>query len=710
MTEPRELHVSIDGADDAGLVIQTFAGSEQMSQMFQYELELVSTKRDVAFDQIVGKGCTVTFDLPEDRQRFFHGIISRFSQTPGAGAYSRYQAVVVPKLWLMTQKSNCRIFQKTDYPTIADVIFGLLDENEIAYESHLDTSLYRPWEYIVQYRETDFGFISRLMEQEGMYYYFRHEDGNHTLVLCDSPSRHDAFEGYAEIPYGTGEATGPMEQITEWRIEKQVQPAGYRMGDFDFKNPQPSLQSSPNESDFTQEEHELFEYPGEFTDEQTADFVDHASHGERYAQARIQEIRAQSETFRGTGDARGLCTGCKFTLTEDFRGETGNEYLVTSADYRIETGEYEAGAEGSGEETTFSCSFSAIDAALQYRPPRVTPKPMIRGPQTAVIVGNDEIDVDRYGRVKVQFHWDREGQSDRDSSCWVRVSQAWAGARWGAMFLPRQGQEVIVEFLEGDPDRPIITGRVYNERNMPPYELPANKTQSGVKTRSSPNGGEGNFNEIRFEDKKGSEELVIHAEKNESVCVEANRSVSVGHDDSVDVGNDRTLHVAANETYNVDGNRDKHVIGKEKAFIDARQEYYIQGGRVMQVSSGGETYTVYGGRTKTIHVRETATINGPKEETVDGNKDTIVTGSYQVTVNALYHEFVKDHVLGAETSDETLDKTKTITATNKIEFKVGGNSIVIDASKVELKSGGNSIVINASGITQTGAPMINLNP
>ncbi|MFH0878512.1 MAG: type VI secretion system tip protein TssI/VgrG [Lentisphaerota bacterium] len=710
MTEQRQLHVTMPRPNEAELLLQNFSGNEELGRLFQYELDLVSSANAIPFDQIVGQDAVVTLTLPDVGDRYFHGIVSRFSQVAGAGPYFHYQATVVPRLWLLTRRVNCRIFQKADYPTIADVIFGVLQENNIEFEKHLDLSLYREWEYCVQYRESDFNFISRLMEQEGIYYYFKHEEDKHTLILCDAPSKHDAVPEYEQIPYNSDTVSGSTEQISEWIMEKELQTADYRLGDFDFQNPQPLVEGSTNEAPIVADGSEIFDYPGEFTDEFASEYQDHTQHGEQYARIRIQELRAQAEVFRGRGDARGLTTGYVFELQESPRTDQNIRYLVTSAHYQITTGEYETGTDSEEGETTFQCSFTALDAEVQYRPLRATPKPMIRGPQTALVAGASEIDVDRYGRVVVQFHWDREGQSDENASCRVRVVQNWAGARWGGVIIPRKGQEVVVEFLEGDPDRPIITGSVYNEDHMPPYDLPGNKTQLGIKSRSSPEGADSNYNEIRFEEKKGEEELVIHAERNESVSVEADRSVSVGHDDSVDVGNDRTLHVTANDTYNVDGNRDKHVIGKEKAFIDARQEYYIQGGRVMQVSSGGETYTVFGGREKTVHVREKATINGPKEETVDGNKDTIVTGSYQVTVNSLYHEFVKDHVLGAETSDETLDKTKTITATSKIEFTVGGSSITIDASKVEMKMGGNSVMINAGGITITGKPKVDINP
>ena len=280
--------------------------------------------------------------------------------------------------------------------------------------------------------------------------------------------------------------------------------------------------------------------------------------------SRMEEHRAQFEGFEGHGNARGLGAGRMFKLAEHRSQAQNREYLVVSAAYRLRLDSYIASATPVSEDDMFQCAFTALQSTQNYRPARVTPKPLVYGPQTAVVVGpgGEEIYTDQYGRVKVQFHWDRYGKMDENSSCWIRVAQPWAGKSWGMMAIPRIGQEVVVEFLEGDPDRPLITGSVYNNSQMPPYPLPANKTQSGIKSRSSKGGQPAHFNEIRFEDKKGSEQVYIHAEKNLDTSVENCESHSVGANRTKTIGHDETTHVKHNRTETVDHN-ETVTVGKD---------------------------------------------------------------------------------------------------------------------------------------------------
>lgn len=491
MSDNRHVSVTPPSSVDAEIFLRSFYGEDRLSHPFRYELDLLSPTCNIAFDDMMGqdKSITVQLSLPNDETRYFNGHVARLIQTGGVGSLFHYRATVLPKLWFMTRKANCRIFQKSDCPTILDVVLLVLEENAIEIENRLDTARYRPWEYCVQYRESDFSFISRIMEQHGIYYYFEHTAEGHTMILCDSPARHEPFPNYqvrdnlavGDIPYGSGQQGGELDQIDDWIIDKEMQTETIALGDFDFKNPVPVNVQSRNEGDFADAGTEIYDYPGEFTDPYTDAYADHSSHGENYAQARVQQLRAEAEIFRGRGDARGIGPGYKFKLIGNTRGDEDIEYLAVSATYQIDAGAFEAGESSGGADTAFLCDFTAIDASVQYRPPRITAKPIVQGPQTAVVVGDEDIDVDQYGRVHVQFHWDRVGQQNRDSSCWVRVSQAWAGAEWGSMHIPHAGHEVIVEFLEGDPDRPIITGRVYNAQNMPPESLPGNKTHSSIR-------------------------------------------------------------------------------------------------------------------------------------------------------------------------------------------------------------------------------------
>ena len=302
------------------------------------------------------------------------------------------------------------------------------------------------------------------------------------------------------------------------------QPGAYALNDFDFKVPSKKLLAKlANPKDHARAKFEIYDYPGEYLE---------YGEGESYTRLRLEELLAQHESVEAKGNAAGLAVGYLFDLTNCPRQDLNREYLIESATHLVESDAYEtvAGSEGAGK--LYQGEFALIDSKQPYRAPRTTPKPVVQGPQTAMVVGpkGEEIYTDEYGRVKVQFHWDREGQRNQSSSCWIRVSQVWADKQWGAIHIPRIGQEVIVDFLEGDPDQPIITGRVYNGANLPPYALPDNQTQSGIKSRSSKGAGAANFNEIRFEDKKGEEEVYVHAEKDMNVVVENSSTMKVGFD------------------------------------------------------------------------------------------------------------------------------------------------------------------------------------
>jgi type VI secretion system secreted protein VgrG len=418
-----------------------------------------------------------------------------------------------------------------------------------------------------------------MMEQEGIYYYFNHSDGKNELVLCDSPSAHEAFPGYAEMIFRapTHDKNEVGEFIQDWTVEKEVQPGVYTLADFNFKTPKAPIVSNANKSrSHEQSGFEIFDYPGEF---------EVRDEGTQYAKIRMQELQSQHEVVRGRGTTRGVATGAKFKFKADempWKGQD-REYMVCGVAIQADAGEYASGGGGAGE--FFNCSFTVAEAAEQFRAARLTPKPIVQGPQTAIVVGKsgEEIDTDEFGRVKVQFHWDRYSKADETSSCWVRVSQTSAGKEWGAISLPRIGQEVIVEFLEGDPDLPIITGRVYNATNMPPYKLDANKTISTIKTNSSKGGG--GFNEIRFEDKKGEEQIYIHGEKNQDIRIKNDTFEWVGNNQHLVVKKDQFEHVENNRDEIVDADhkekigKDRHlkVVGKEAKAVDGSLSLTVKG-------------------------------------------------------------------------------------------------------------------------------------
>ncbi|MEJ1342434.1 MAG: type VI secretion system tip protein VgrG [Candidatus Sedimenticola sp. (ex Thyasira tokunagai)] len=531
----RNISISTPLGEDV-LVFQRMDASESLSQLFNYELELLSDGGEILYEDLLGQTATVTLTKDDDSKRYFNGYITNFSYGGTQDRFSRYRATLKPWLWFLSRTTDCRIFQQKAVPDIIKEVF-----KEHGFSGYVRDDLigkYHDWEYCVQYRESDLNFVSRLMEQEGIYYHFEHEEGKHTLVLADEVSNHESVNN---IPYFPPDVHNrrEAEHIESWLLNSEVQPGSYRTADFDFEKPKTELQGiSSSPAVHSQAEGEIYDYPGEYTE---------TSVGDNYAKIRLQELQTPYEIAAGSGDARKISVGSLFTLEQFPREDQNREYLITSAEYQICSDDYISGADP-GMAQIYSCKFKAMISDREYRPPRLTRKPVVRGPQTAMVVGpsGEEIWTDQYGRVKVQFHWDRLGKSDENSSCWIRVGQPWAGKTWGGVFLPRIGHEVIVDFLEGDPDRPIITGSVYNADTMPPYTLPDNQTQSGFKSRSSKGGSADNFNELRFEDKKGEEEVYFHAEKDFNRVVENNDTLKVGFEDKED--GDQSVEIYNNQT------------------------------------------------------------------------------------------------------------------------------------------------------------------
>ncbi len=555
------------------LLLRAISGAEGLSSLFSYGLDLLSEDHAVDFDAIVGQNVTVRIECPKGGTRYINGLVSRFSQRRREGRLASYQATVVPALWMLTRTSDCRIFQEQ---TVPDIIKEVMKDHGITDLDDRLTASYREWEYCVQYGETDFNFVSRLMEQEGIYYFFEHQDGKHNLVLCDAPTAHKPFGSYAEVSYRPPrQASTDLEHIRDWSMQKAVRPGAFVHDDFDFKDPMKELETtSTAPASHLGADFEIYDYPGEYVE-----FGD----GQTYARVRMEELAAAHEVVGGDSDARGLCTGYKFTLADYPRQDQCREYLLTSVSLNARSDQYDSGDEAGG--AFFSCSFSAIPYSVQFRPARSTPKPVIQGVQTAIVVGpsGDEIYTDKHGRVKVQFHWDRRAQTDEQpieaSSCWIRVSQPWAGRKWGGIFIPRIGQEVIVDFVEGDPDRPIITGRVYNGKAKPPYDLPTHKTRSTIKSNSSKGGG--GYNEIRFEDKKGSEQIYVHAQMNEDERVE---------NDSLEwIGRDRHLIIKRHQHEKVEENLHLIVVGDHSEKIEGKMSLKIVQDRAVDIGQSAST-------------------------------------------------------------------------------------------------------------------------
>ena len=641
--------------EDALLLI-SFSGTEQLGRLFEYKLELASEDYQIKPENIVGQNVSIRLNLGDSGIRYFNGFVNHFTQLTASGRLARYRATIVPWFWFLTRVADCRIFQEKTVPDIIEKIFR--DRGFTDFENGL-SGKYRTWEYCVQYRETDFNFISRLMEQEGIYYFFKHENGKHSLVLADSASAHETYPEFEQLEYHPADkGTTAEECISDWIVETHLQPCSFALNDFDFKNPKGDLLARTKVNrGHTAADFEIYDYPGKYTE---------TSHGEEYTKKRIEELQAQYEVATASSDSRGICAGFTFSLTDHPRDDQNDEYLITSVKHNIEGGEFFSVSDGDGE-CFYTCSFTSIKSSQPFRTQRTTPKPMVSGPQTAIVVGpsDEEIYTDKYGRVKVKFHWDRYSKADENSSCWIRVAQVWAGKNWGAIYTPRIGQEIIVEFLEGDPDKPIITGRVYNDQAKPPYDLPGNKTMSTLKSNSS-KGGEG-FNEIRFEDKKGEEQIYIHGEKNLDIRVKNDRFETIEHDRHLVVENEKFEQVKSHRNEFVEQNHLEEIGGDRNLKVKGKEAKEV--GKSLSLTVKGDVIEVFKGK----HSEQTT----------------------------------KDYYLKAQNI--------VIEATQNITLSVGGSHISIETTGIEIQAGGQvkvqgkQVSVNGDMMTEVKGGMVKIN-
>ena len=665
---------------------------EELSRLSEFQINLLSEKDSINVDDILGKAVSVALELPKGGTRYFNGFVTRFSAGGTVGRYHRYRAEVRPWLWFLSRTSDCRIFQEM---TVPDIIKKVFADHKMADFSMELTGSYKTRTYCVQYRETDLNFVSRLMEEEGIYYYFRHTKGHDTLVVTDSSSKHEPFSGCEKLPFIAPEkaARPDVDHIVNWDFSREVQPGVYAQDDYDFERPSVEIKTRKVLTrSYTPSDYEMFDYPGRYL--QSGD-------GQQLASVRIDEYGSQFETANAVTNARGLSVGCSLNVYGCPRADQNREYLVLLAEYDLEYGEYESVPQPEGAD--YTCSFVAMSTKQQFRPRRLTPKPFVQGPQTAMVVGpgGDEIYTDKYGRVKVQFHWDRYGKQDQNSSCWIRVSSPWAGKAWGGISIPRIGQEVVVDFLEGDPDQPIIIGRVYNAEQMPPYELPANMTQSGVKSRSSKSGTPDNFNELRFEDKKGEEQVFLHAEKNQDIEVENDETHWVGHDRKKTIDNDESTNVKHDRTETVDNNETITIHGNRTETVDKDETITIRGNRSENVSKD-ETITIDKNRTENVGQNESVTIAKDQSLTVQGNRTRDVTKDEKVTIGKTQDINV------SEGRKATIGKDDALSVSKKLIIDAGDQiSITTGSASITLKKDG-TITIKGKDITIDGSGKINI--
>jgi type VI secretion system secreted protein VgrG len=684
------------------LVLESLSGNEGLSVPFVFELSLVGRNQDVSLSDLLGQPMTVHLTTVLEGERQFSGIVVHAEHGVPEGDYNRYRVTLCSWLSLLSYTTNCRIFQNKSAVDVIKEVFR--DNNFSDFEDALSGN-YDALDYCVQYRESDFNFVCRLMEQEGIYYFFKHEDSKHTLVLADGPGAHTTTPGYEEVSYKPPHEIGDGDHIDSWVVAQQIQSGSFATTDFDFTRPRANLMSQlaaplgNAKDDFA-----LYDYPGKFST---------TNAGSERVKARLQSAQVSYAVVAAAGDTRGLGVGNLFTLADFPRDDQNKEYLITSASYHMHAATFDSG--GGGGSDRFNASYTLIDSQVQFRSQPSTRKPRVEGPQTALVVGGsgDEITTDQYGRVKVQFHWDRVGQGNENSSCWVRVAQVWAGPGWGGIHIPRIGQEVIVDFLEGDPDRPIVTGRVYNADNMPPYTLPDNKTQSGIKSRSSQGGAPSNFNEIRFEDKKGSEELHVQAEKDETKLVKNNQTANVGVDRSLTVGNNETVSIGKDRTESVGNNESVSVTANQTLSVGANRTVSVGGNESVSIGANeavviavASTHTVGAARAVTIGAAYQVTVGGIMSETVGAARSEEVAGTKSSKVGGASSETVGTDKTTSAGAGVTVSAGKAIGLSAGTDFNVqaGKNATIEATEQLTIACGQATIVLKKNGdITINGA-------
>lgn len=688
------------------LLLVGIGGQETISDLFSFQLDALAVNAtDIAFDGLIGKKVTASLELPDHSYRYFNGLVIKVAQGDRDKVFTDYKLEIVPQLWLLTKKTQSRIFQQLSVP---DILKQVLTGFTVTYKLQ---GTYKPRDYCVQYRESDFNFASRLMEEEGIYYYFEHSKSDHKMIVADNPGGHETLATGATIIYeGMKGGTRTDDRIDTWMKTQELRAGKSTLWDNCFETPGKNLeaqQSVPGAVQVGTVSHnlqagnnsslELYDFPGQYAQrydgvnpgsgDRAADVQNIFDDNKRTVALRMQEETFQSIAIHGRSSCRQMCSGYKFSLNR--HPNANGDYVLYSVAHGATLRAYRS----EGSDFSYSNSFRVFPFALPFRPEQKTDKPNVYGTQTAVVVGNagDEIFTDKYGRVKVQFHWDRQGKDNADSSCWVRVLQPTAGNRWGSSFWPRVGQEVVVDFEHGDPDTPIIIGTVYNAQQMPPYlgngydskHTNDNKV-SGFKTCST-KGADG-YNELRFDDTKGSEEIYIHGERNLDIRIE--------EDTKETVGNNRHLIVGSPDTkYDKTGNQ-MDLIYNNKS-IKVKNDHDEEIGAAMKLHViGTQDVVVDGVRKHLVNAADHLHITSDRMEKIDGNTSLTVGGDQQ-------EKIAMSHLVEAGTEIHfKAGSCLTLEAAATLTLKVGSNFLVIDDTGVTIV--GTKVMINSGGSPGTG--------
>lgn len=580
------------------------SGQDELGRLSIYQLELLSERADVQAEQLLGTELSIGVPLVTGAFRYFHGYVTRFAHTGFQGRMACYQLTLRPWLWFLTRAQQNRIFQQLN---VTDVIRKVLQAYDVAAFRLLSEAALPVMDYCVQYRETDFDFVSRLMEENGFYYFFEHSETAHTLVITDSPSEFHSLDGYESVPFvPQGGLARDREGMQVWEASAEIQTGSWAATDFNYETPSAGLLSrSKIEADLDSHAgYEFFDYPGRHATEQE---------GRDRVRVRMESLYAQYARVQAQSNARGLGSGTLFALEQHPFSTYNVSYLVVSARYAITAGGYQTG-DGGGMH--YACELACVPASVTWRSACLTPRPIVYGPQTAIVVhgqSSSASDVmDAHGRIKVRFHWDQAGGNNEYKSCWIRVAQATAGNGWGHFFIPRPDQEVVVEFLDGNPDRPIVTGVVHNFEMNPPYAPNGVYTRSTIKSQTLSGNA---WSEVRFDDAGGQEQLFIRAGRN--------RDSYVVQDDMQFVGGDRHMTVTGKQALKVGG----------RMSIDAAQDAQWQAGTAAALSAGttldikaGTNVVIEAGATLTLVAGGSSIVLGASGITIDGARVAINGG------------------------------------------------------------------------------------
>lgn len=682
---------AVEGSDEELRVVR-FSGREAISTLFEFRVEIAACT--VPLEELVGKPAVLTIEGLH-APRHVHGLVCEAGYIGESSSYTLYELTLAPALWRLQQRAGCRIFQQQTTPQIVAKVLEAAGIPPSRVRLDLQAS-YSPRDYCVQYRESDLAFISRLMEDAGIFYYHEHSEDMHVLVMTDRGDGSEPIEGDPTLRFSFKDE---QEHISKFHLSEGLKPQRVSLRDRNLHQPDQRMEASEGSGT----EREVYDYPGGFQEAGRGA----PQRGGQQARLRLEALQASRRHGRGTSDSPRLIPGFAFTLADATRGHLEGDYRIVGVVHRGE--QPQTLDEGAAGESRYENEFECTERQVAYRAPRRTRRPLVRGAQTATVVGpaGEEVCVDEHGRVKVQFHWDREGALDETSSCWVRVSQGWAGNGFGMMFIPRIGHEVIVDFLEGDPDRPIITGSVYTGLNTPPYSLPDEKTKSTIKSESSPGGG--GSNELRFEDARGREEIFIHGQRDWNIVIERDKSqqighdaaLTIGHDGSEAIGNNRTIQVGHDHTETIGANRSIAVGASVTETIGATKTEAValastlSIGAGYQVSVGGAmTETVGLGRMEQVGLAKSVTVGNDSSEKVGGGKS--VAAAENITASA------------GENLALSAGKHANVMTGHNLNVSCGKNASVVVADKLTFQCGSATIVVKKNGDVTIEAKKLNV--